>query len=204
MPKVAELRSSPMSGTNLDVVDEFRALLNDASAVFGISRSALPTILRQLQEFARVTGMQQDELIHLTAAGRSPSEGPGDAFAAWPLKHLPGRLANHGTVARQAGHQWVVSVYHLWENRFREEIALDRGLDSMGDLKNQHMADLARFATTSLSVEASRPLRIRIDVWHLIGLMWVTRSSFKIGWSTSSWKHSASCTPGPAGSTGIA
>jgi len=58
--------------------------------------------------------------------------------------YLPGRLANDGTVARQAGHQWVVSVYHLWENRFRAEIAADRGLNSMRDLKNQHMADLAK------------------------------------------------------------
>ncbi|MHA6796674.1 hypothetical protein ACVGVM_24645 [Pseudonocardia bannensis] len=37
-----------------------------------------------------------------------------------------------------------MSVYHLWENRFREEIALDRGLNKKNDLLNQHMADLAK------------------------------------------------------------
>lgn len=130
--------------TGDDIVDEFRGLLNDAAAVFGIARSALPLVSRQLQDFAALAQMKPVDLLHLSMAEDSTREGPGDAFAAWPLERVPSVMSNDGAVARQIGHQWVIHVYHLWENHYREEIAATKGLNNKNELQNPHMGDLAK------------------------------------------------------------
>jgi len=44
-------------------------------------------------------------------------------------------LSQTGSVALQIGHQWIVHVYHLWENDFRAKISNHRGLT---DRKAEH------------------------------------------------------------------
>lgn len=128
--------------TPSDVIDEFHLVLNDASAVFGTARSALPWMSGRLQEFAALAGLGPDHLVHLSVPSESTEDGPSDAFAAWPYRQLPSALGVSGPVAQQIGHQWLVHVYHLWEDNFREKIALSRGLNTKNDLKNPHFGDL--------------------------------------------------------------
>lgn len=133
-----------MSDDVVDPVEDFRAALNNAAAVFGIARSALPIAKRELGQFAAMAQMKPAELVHLSLNSDSHMRGRSDAFAAWPLQQLEEALGADGAVARQIGHQWVVHVYHLWEGSFREEIALTRGLNEKNELQNAHFGDLAR------------------------------------------------------------
>lgn len=86
--------------------------------------------------------MKSVDLLHLSTVDPA-REGPGNAFAAWPLERVPSALSNDGSVARQIGHQWVINVYHLWENHYREEIAAAKGLNDKNELQNTHMGDFA-------------------------------------------------------------
>jgi hypothetical protein len=65
-----------------DVVDEFRVALNDAAAVFGTARSALPMVKHELGNFAAIAEMKPAELIHLSVVNQASSKLPSDAFAA--------------------------------------------------------------------------------------------------------------------------
>jgi hypothetical protein len=138
-------------GQSDDVIAEFHAALNDAAGVFGIARNGLRPTAAVLRHATAEAGLGPDDLVHLTLRADEGTDGPRAAFAAWQSGDLDEKLGDSGPVAMQIGHQWLIHVYHLWENDFRKRIARERGLDYRDnesnksprtELSNQYFADL--------------------------------------------------------------
>jgi len=134
------MTEEPSPESEAAVTAEFHTFLNDAAGLYGVTTTALPFLRGQADQFARIAGIGADHPMFFTVTDM-PQERPSDAFAVWPRSLLASRLAPEGVAARQAGHQWVVHVFSMWEHGYRPRLAAARGVDT-DDVKIPVLGDL--------------------------------------------------------------
>lgn len=124
-----------------DVMVAFGAFLNDAAGTYGYALTGVQLTRRQVQGSLDFAGPGwADTPIEMTtppldAAGRS------ETFHAWPQSVVLERLSDGGFVAQQIGHQWLLLVFHEWEDEFRPRLAEARGIP-VDEVRDPVLGDL--------------------------------------------------------------
>lgn len=113
---------------------------NDIAAAHGLSVMGLERLPAYVSTLPKHS-MDQDPLI---LVGADPADNPRTPhYAGWRLSEVINQVKKNGPVETRLGHLWIVTLYALWEEKYRPQFAAAHGrspddekYDLWGDLRH--------------------------------------------------------------------
>lgn len=117
-----------MTETPEQVMSDFGEFLNDAAGTYGYALTGVQLVLKQVEGGFRAVGPGWEQTPVEMTTPPLDSTGRSETFHSWPRSVIRDRLADAGLVAQQIGHQWLLLVFHGWEDEFRPRLAAARAI----------------------------------------------------------------------------
>jgi hypothetical protein len=122
------------------ILGELNLDFNDLTAAHGFSVMGLERLPAYVATIPKHS-MNQDPLI---LVGDNPTDSPKTPhYAGWRLSEVINQVKRNGPVETRLGHLWIVTLYALWEEKYRPRLAAARGrssadekYDLWGDLRH--------------------------------------------------------------------
>lgn len=122
------------------VIGEFLVQMNDVAGVHGMALFGAFQI--HAVAMANEPVDRTPESSFFIGHG-DPNTPEGFAYQRWRYDELDEKLASDGPVARALGQQWVVMVASLWNDHFRERLAVAKGMKK-NEVEDPCLADINR------------------------------------------------------------
>jgi hypothetical protein len=126
------------------ILDELRRDLDDLMIAHGFACIGLRRIREHLANTPK-HGVNEDPIIHLEGLIPDDPDWPKNPgwlpSAEWRLSEALEQVEDNGPVEMLLGRQWIISVYALWEERYRPRLAKAHGRQT-ADEKYALLGDL--------------------------------------------------------------
>ncbi|WP_226367831.1 hypothetical protein [Pseudonocardia sp. ICBG162] len=124
------------------IMGEFHTFLNDAAGVLGYALTGVQLSSLQFEASCKQFGDQASGVpVEMTVLVDGEDASRVETFHVWRQDAVRENLADGGLVQAQIGHQWLLMVFHAWEDEYRPRLAVARQM-SIAEVSDPVLGDL--------------------------------------------------------------